>query len=299
MLGVRGRELARVQIVGVTGRVAVGVYFQPLVRHIAAAFAREVEIGVVRQIDHRGLISVGAIIDFECVVPGDGIGDGRGERARKTAIAVGTDQRQTQSGLRTVVYRCLPDFLLKPSRATVDHDFLIRARAFERNGPAVQRKAAVAADAIGVTTDDGTEYAALFIGGQVVIAEHDVELAAAPVGHEQADDHTAEIGDVRRDAARPLEGIELDLLALGADAPVRLRDVLCRGRQRQQARTQADGDIRASVHEGPSAASLEQSLCRAHYTVRTPAAKVRRPAVLMRAAMARCGGASTTRPAER
>ena len=73
------RQLAGRYQAGVRGRVAIGIQLQHVIEHRAAA--RQVEVGMVREIDRRRLVRRGLVVDAQFVVVGQRVGHFDGERA--------------------------------------------------------------------------------------------------------------------------------------------------------------------------------------------------------------------------
>ena len=83
----RGDLAGRDQTVVGRGEVA-GVERQLMVKDRAGAFAGEVEVGVIGQVEEVGLVGRGLVVDAELVGVGQGVGDVDGEVAGVALLAV-------------------------------------------------------------------------------------------------------------------------------------------------------------------------------------------------------------------
>lgn len=63
-----------------------------------AAFAGEVPVGVVREVDHCGFVGGGGVVELELVIIVERVGDTGGERAGITFLAVGADVGEADGG---------------------------------------------------------------------------------------------------------------------------------------------------------------------------------------------------------
>ena len=113
-MSVDGGDLAGGNQRAVDRGVVVGGEHQFVVVDRGRAVARQIEIGVVREIDGRGLVGRGFVFDAELVLVGEGVGDLRGERARIALFAVGAgvgeDDAFAGGGLERLA---LPDDLVE------------------------------------------------------------------------------------------------------------------------------------------------------------------------------------------
>jgi sodium:dicarboxylate symporter family protein len=185
-------------------------------------------IASVRDARRVGRVAIKALIYFEIVttialvvglVARHGVDQRGGQSAGKAAVAVRTDHRQFQAGLRSVAHLRVPDLLLEARRPAVNDDLLVRRHARELNSRALQREGAVAADAVRVAPDHGAIDAALFVRGEIVVPQHDIGLRAVLVRNVQRDDDAAEVADAGFQPARAGQGVDPDL-AVDRGAPV-------------------------------------------------------------------------------
>src|SRR5215212_8626578 len=102
----------------------------------------------------------------------------------------------------------------------MQNDLLIGIRALELYGATLQRKGAVAANAIGVTADDRAVDAAPLVGGEVVESEHHIGLRSLAVRHVERDDDAAEVADAGHESRPPGERVEIDFLTRCCHPPV-------------------------------------------------------------------------------
>ena len=71
---------------------------QHIIKNVAAAFAREVEIGVVREAQRRGLVGLGFVADDQFVFLSDRISHRHSHIAGVALIAVRAQINQTKDG---------------------------------------------------------------------------------------------------------------------------------------------------------------------------------------------------------
>ena len=108
---------------------------------------------MVGHVDNGRSVADGTVIEHQLVVARHRVDQRGGQGAGKAAVAVRTDHGQFQAGLGPVMHLRVPDLLLKARSTAMDHDLLVGRGALQLNSLAVQREAAVAADAVRVTSD--------------------------------------------------------------------------------------------------------------------------------------------------
>ncbi len=95
-----GAELAGGDQCRVDGRELFGRNGQHVVHHAAGAFAAEIPVGVVAQVDNGRLVGGGAVVDGQRVVVTQGVGRLHRELARIALVAIRADlaQRHARAG---------------------------------------------------------------------------------------------------------------------------------------------------------------------------------------------------------
>ena len=211
-------------------RVAARVQLQRVVVDRPHALARQVPVGVVGEVDDRGLVRRRGVVHLEVVALVERVVDLHLQRAGIAALAVGARARHLQSDLAAARERLsVPDALveaLEPAvqavRAVVDVELVRRAVERELRG----------ADPVAVAADDRAEVrrvrrrrvaAPQRVAGQVGEAERHVRLPAAPVGRPQLLDDPA-VRDDRHRHVPVRERVAVDLGAVVELPEARLLD---------------------------------------------------------------------------
>ena len=217
-----GADLAGRDELGVDGREGVGVEHQLVVEDRAAVVAAEVEVGVLREVDRRGLVRRRLVLEDDLVVVGEEVGDGGGEGAGEALLAVRAHAREHDALAALVGERLgVPDHLVEPDVAAVE-----RVRPVVRRqlvGLAVELELGPA-DPIPVPADDGAEVRvglAVGVGGVArdrVEAEDDVVEVAVGIGDEERGEDAAVVRRLHHEAVRVRDGVELDGGAVGGYA---------------------------------------------------------------------------------
>ena len=158
------------------------------------AFAGQIEIGMLREVQHRVLIRGRCVLQLQRVVLGKRISrfDRQGARVAFLAIfaCVAKLERWAVQGRKD---SWLPDHLIEALKAAMQGigTVIDRQRVFL----AVERKLALG-DPVPVTPDHGAKVGAVLnVIRQVVVAEHHIIEVAVPVGHLQEDHQAAVIDD--------------------------------------------------------------------------------------------------------
>ena len=222
------RDLARGDERRVDRRVALRGEHQQVAEDVSGAVAREVPVGVVREVHDRRLVGGRAHVDLELVGVRQRVDDRRVDIARVALLAIGRavgegDARAGVGHLRLA----LPHHLVETLRAAVEVVRAVVGR--ERVLLAVDREAALG-DAVRAAAGGAAEVlgARHIVRGARAAEPHIVELAAG-VGRLERHDDRAVVADLGLHAARVAERPEVDGLAVDG-APVLLRD-LGRGRR--------------------------------------------------------------------
>ena len=217
--GVRDRgEFTGGNQAGSDGGVAAGAQHDFVAEDVAATGAGEVEITVVGEIDGGGAVRRGGVVDAQALVGGEGIGDLDREGTRVAFFAVGARGAEAQGGLAVARggFGGPQDFV-EADLAAVEMagDAAGRIVGGEGVGLAVERELA-AGDAVADAADQGAEERrVLYVGRHGVEPEGDIGDTARAVGHEQAHNGAAKIGDFGSEAGRMPEGVEAGLAAVG------------------------------------------------------------------------------------
>ncbi len=180
-----GRQFARRDQRVVDRGVVRSVKGGNLFEHIAAACARQVEIAVVGQVQHRGFVGDGAVVDFQLVLVVQAVGDFSLQRARETHLAVRRHVGQLHADrISGPGFFRLPESLVETLVAAVQGIGLVVLRNLV--GLAVQTEFA-ARQTVAEATDGRAEVnrAVVLIALHVVEAQHDVIHLASLVGHQQ------------------------------------------------------------------------------------------------------------------
>ena len=193
---------------------AGGVQRDHIAHHVARVIARQVEIAVVGQVQHRGLAGRGFVLQPQLVVFVQCVGRGDLELAGKAFLAIGADVAQHHLRVRPAGDGVdLPHPLVEAPKAPMQ-----RVRPViggERIGLAVQGELALG-NAVGIASHRRAEIvgmAEIFLG--TVIAQGDVGLVTGLVGHDQRLQRGAKGHDLRRHAVPVGQGHRLDLRAVG------------------------------------------------------------------------------------
>lgn len=214
--------------IGINSGELVGVKGKHLVKAVLGAVATEVEVAVVGEVEDRSLVGGGLILDLQCVIVGEGVGYLHLNVAGIAVLAVRT--------LGGELYVLLIELVGLPD-TVVESD---GAAAVQAVGAIVDRELVALAvkgelplgDTVAVATDEGTEVAALctvlLVVGDVVMAEAYVAQCVLLVGHHDADDAAAEVGEAYLHAV--LIGQDIECCAVGLEVgrvKARLGELRC------------------------------------------------------------------------
>ena len=194
--------------IGIYGCKLVGVEHQHLVEAVLRTVAAEIEVAVVGQVQHCGLVCVSKIIDDQCIVFGQSIGYLYVQVAGIAVFAIGACCGELDD--LAVLLIGFPNAVVESNRAT----------AMEAVGAIIDGQLICVAieseltlgNAVAVTADEGTEVAALrailHVVGNVVMAETYVLHVAVLVGNHNADNTSTEVSETHLHACIVLEDIE-------------------------------------------------------------------------------------------
>src|SRR6476620_9648059 len=171
----------------------VGVEGQLVAEDRAGAFACEVEIGVVGQVDDGRRVGGGAVVDAERAGGGQTVGDVDCEVARVALLAIRAGPGEADSdGIGLADLSGGPDVLVEAADAAVERIWAVVER--DLDSCAVDREPA-AGDPVGVAADEGAEVGLAVVLDVVVEggkAESDVGDSAGAVGNADGLDDAAE-----------------------------------------------------------------------------------------------------------
>ncbi len=206
-----GPQLARGDQAAVDRREPVGIDGDQMVENGAAA--AQVEIGVVREVDHRGLVGVRGEIDPERVVVGQGVDGRHGQISGITLLAVLAEVGEFKGGAELALNGTrLPDDFVEPFESAVQRVGAVVGG--ERVGFALKGEPALG-DAIAVPADQGAEIGGgLGIGGDAVAAFDDIDHLAVAVRHDERNDDAAVVGDRGFRARGVAQRVALHILAV-------------------------------------------------------------------------------------
>lgn len=159
----------------------VGGDRQFVAQDVARVLPGEVEVGVVREVDRRGLVRRGGVLDLQLVAVCQGVDDLDRQVAGITLFAVGAGVRQGHLKPRLLDRPpCLPDGLVESPDAAMQVVFPIVDG--KRVGRAVEGEPALG-DAVAVAADQCPE---IRVSRQVVLqpveSQNDVGIAAVAIG---------------------------------------------------------------------------------------------------------------------
>ena len=223
---VHRRTLDRGQAAGgdqraVDRQVMVGIDHHQLVEDAALGPAAQVPVGVIGEVDGRGLVGGGRVVHLQLVVVIERVDHRGGEVAGVTFVAVGTEVRQLDAHKILVLQRLgLPDRLVEALLSTVE---VVGAVVGGQGiGLAVQRELALG-DAVGVAAGDGPEEG---MSGKVVLEriqrQGDVGQVALPIGRLDRGEDRAVGHHLDRQPMGVGQGKLVNLLTVGRDAEVLL-----------------------------------------------------------------------------
>ncbi len=209
----RGRRAVRDQL-GVHRQVLVRLDPQEVLVDGATALARQVEVGVVRQVDHRRGVADGRVLDRELARTVQQIADVGRESPREALVPGRAAQAEPDAGPAAFArLGGLPEPGGEAVRAAVQG--VSAGLTAQRVDGAVERQHA-ARDAVGVAAHGGPEVggpAQQIAGGRR--AEHEVGPAAVPVGGVQRVQPGAEGEHLHRDVLLRAEDPALDGPSVG------------------------------------------------------------------------------------
>ena len=198
----------------------VGLRIQPqgLLENTSRRTARQVEVCVVGQVDGGRLIGGGLIAEGQGVFIVQGIGDLDPQIPREALLTVGGDIGQGQNGsIGGGGGFGAPDHVGIALLSAVKAGGAVIGK--EGVGLAVQLKGRIC-DAVGHTTHQGPQIpVGLLVVGHGIVAKAYVRDLAVFIGGLDADDGTAEIGDLHGHILIVDKGIECGGLAVGKLAP--------------------------------------------------------------------------------
>ena len=99
------REFAGRDQGGVDRRVAICIDHELMIEHVARAFALQVEIRMLGEIDDRRFVGGRMKVEREFIAVGERVGDAHRKRARKTFIAVRARVREHDAHLARLLER--------------------------------------------------------------------------------------------------------------------------------------------------------------------------------------------------
>ena len=217
--GVRDRgEFTRGNQAGSDRGVTAGAQHDFVAEDVAAAGTGEVEITVVGEIHGGGAVRGGGVVDAQALVGGEGVRDLDGEGARVALVAVGARVAEAQGGLSLPQGGCGgPQHFVEAEFAAVEMtgDAAGSVVGGEGVGLAVERELAAGHTVADAADQGAEERRVLHIGRHGVEPEGDIGETARAVGHEQAHDGPAKIGDFSGETGRLPEGVEAGLAAVG------------------------------------------------------------------------------------
>ena len=177
----------------------------------------QVEIGVLRQVDDRGLVGFRGVIHAQLVIIRQRIGDIHGQITGIAFLAVFAQVGQFEPGPvpADIGPDDFPDDLVKAFETAMQR--VGRVVRGERVGHAIQRKPALC-DAIAIAPGERAEKrAVLHIPVERVIPQNDIVEVAVRIGHFERRDNAAVGHDAGFRALDVVQGVALDRL------PVRCR----------------------------------------------------------------------------
>ena len=199
-----GEDLSAGDEVPVDGGEAASVELEDMAEDVTLAFALEVEVAVLAQVDGGGLVGLGLVEDVEFVAFLEFVADPDLEVAGVAFFAVLGEV--AEDDVPWALFFDLPEDAVETAQAAVE--VVGAVVGGEGVAPVADAEAALG-DAVGVAADDGAEVGV--VGGvQVVLglgeAEDDVGGLALPVRDLEREDDGAEVGDPDAHAGGVLEG---------------------------------------------------------------------------------------------
>jgi hypothetical protein len=173
--GARDRgELAGRDQGGVDRGEAARRQLQEMLLDGARALPGEVPIGVIGEVDDRGSVGFGPVVDAQPVVVIETVGHRHCQRSAVPLLAIGTDPRQAHAG-RVIVPHVLgvPDALVETDHAAMERIGAVVGG--ELIGRAIEGEAA-GGDAVGIASRDAAKEGVglLQVSGEVGKPENDV-----------------------------------------------------------------------------------------------------------------------------
>lgn len=177
-------------------------------QHIAPT--GQVEIAMAGEIERRGPVGCGRVVDAQRAVVLQGVADGDGHRARVATLAVVAEVAQREAGaVRPAARLGLPDDLVQARRAAMQ--MMRPAVARQVVGDPIQAEASIG-DAIGVAPDQAAEVGmGARVGRERIKAEQHIGQRAAPVRRLQPHQRGAIVCHADHQASRTVQREQLHL----------------------------------------------------------------------------------------
>ena len=200
-----GENLARGHVGRIDGGETLGEELQLVVEDGLRRVAREVEIGVVRHIDHGRGIGLGLVVNRNGVLLRQGEGHLGRKVARELLLAIGRKERKHELRCRGLFHRV--ELILPAVGTAVEAVTEIVLRQVVLH--AIEREFALC-DAVGIATNRGTEVRGyvLVVRNLVKTKDHVAHHALA-VGNHHRYDAATEGGDADLHAVGIGQGVEL------------------------------------------------------------------------------------------
>ena len=200
--------LACHQYIGIHVGHAVGIQLQHLIEAILRGVAAQVEVAVVGEIEHCGLVGSGLVGNLQCVVVGQGIGNLHVDIAWEAVLTIGAGGGECHVlvvRLLSVPYSIVESYLSTAvqSVAVIVQGKLVRL-SVEGELPL--------GNAVAIASDERTEVATLcsildVIADGVMSQTHIIHLAVL-ARHPDAHDAAAKVGEANLHAVLVLQHVE-------------------------------------------------------------------------------------------
>ena len=201
---------------GIDRSVIVTVELQDVLKDVAVALTRQVEVTMIGEIQNGGLVRFCRVLDLELIRIGKGVGDVDSQRAGIALFAVGADIGETHGlSLSVLGGRGLPNSAVETNLAAVKR---IRSVVdVEMVFLAVESELAIG-DAVAVAADGGAEVRVriAYVAFELIEAKNDVAKFAILVGNEELRDQCAISNDSDRSAVAAVESVGVDDGAVGS-----------------------------------------------------------------------------------
>lgn len=203
---------------GIRRGVMVRLNFKFVSQDIPIARARQVEIGVVRQVHHRGLIGLRPVSDEQLILVVPGVRHGDVQITGIAFFSIHAPVAELGDGGRSF-YRGvgLPELRGESFPAAVD--MITPFVGGDAHLSALQRKPS-AVDSIGVAADDRRGGQPPLVGVHRVATEDDVGRLAGPIRHPNRRDCGPVLRDTHRGTRSVFQGVQADRTTIGHPAEV-------------------------------------------------------------------------------